>query len=852
MINYDRVLKSSLSPLSPNLSVNLPYECSIPPAAGYYTLTTCFVFDPNKMKKEKYVCIHGHFYQPPRENAWLESVESQDSAAPFHDWNERINFECYAPNTAARLMDNEQQIINIINNYSRISFNFGPTLLSWMEKADPATYQAIINADKESRLLLGGRGSAMAQAYGHLILPLANRRDKETQVIWGIRDFEYRFGRKPEGMWLAETAADTETLEVLAENDIKFTVLAPRQGKAIRKLGAEVWENIPSDSIDPRRAYLCKLPSGKSINLFFYHGGVAQDVAFKGLLNDGINFANSLSGSFENIETPQLIHVATDGESYGHHHRYGEMALASCLDHLDKNTDIQVTNYSAFLAKYPPQWEAQIHENSSWSCVHGIERWRSNCGCNTGGRPDWNQNWRGPLRDTLNWLRDKLIPIYETQTASLLKDPWAARNDYVQVVLQRGNEEVLKQFFKAHASKNLSESEEILLLRLMEMQRQAMQMFTSCGWFFDEISGLETDQILQYANRAIHYAEQVAGIQLHEEFLSHLEKAPSNFYENGASSYRKNVIPARVDLARVGMHYAASSLFEEYPEKLEIFNYEMNSEEFQRFEGGNQKIAFGRTTVRSKVTLSEKPFSFAVLYLGQQNIIGHISVDMPKADFDAMGEKLLPAFNQTDLGAVVGVMQDYFGSDRFTYWHLFNDEKRKILGEISERSLHATETVFREIYNDNYQLMTGIQLSNIPVPETYLSAVKFILNHDLSDMFFNGNTINIRTLKRLIREFKKWGVKFTNKSSLRLTISERVYHELQLVLQEKEKALERLRVLNQAMECLKEIEIELNTWKSQNLYFSASRQMKRMHYSVIWWAEWTKLGKHLGVKALEW
>jgi len=225
---------------------------------------------------------------------------------------------------------------------------------------------------------------------------------------------------------------------------------------------------------------------------------------------------------------------------------------------------------------------------------------------------------------------------------------------------------------------------------------------------------------------------------------------------------------------------------------------------------------------------------------------------MPKADFDAMGEKLLPAFNQTDLGAVVGVMQDYFGSDRFTYWHLFNDEKRKILGEISERSLHATETVFREIYNDNYQLMTGIQLSNIPVPETYLSAVKFILNHDLSDMFFNGNTINIRTLKRLIREFKKWGVKFTNKSSLRLTISERVYHELQLVLQEKEKALERLRVLNQAMECLKEIEIELNTWKSQNLYFSASRQMKRMHYSVIWWAEWTKLGKHLGVKALEW
>lgn len=803
------------------------------------------------MKKEKYVCIHGHFYQPPRENAWLESVERQDSAAPFHDWNDRINFECYAPNTAARLLDNDKQIINIVNNYARISFNFGPTLLSWMEKADPATYQAIIQADKESRAITGGRGSAMAQAYGHLILPLANRRDKETQVIWGIRDFESRFGRKPEGMWLAETAADTETLEVLAENGIVFTVLAPRQGKAIRKIGAETWENIPADSIDPRRAYLCKLPSGKSINLFFYHGGIAQDVAFKGILNDGINFAKSISNAFENIETPQLIHVATDGESYGHHHRSGEMALAACLDHLDKHTDIQVVNYSVYLSKYPPEWEAQIHENSSWSCVHGVERWRSNCGCNSGGRGDWNQNWRAPLRETLNWLRDELIPIYETKAAGFLKDVWDARNGYVEVILNRGNESVLQKFLHTYTSRTLDEAEKTQLLRLLELQRQAMQMFTSCGWFFDEISGLETDQILQYANRAIHYAEQVAGVKLHDEFLRRLETIPSNYYENGATSYRKNVIPAMVDLSRVGMHYAASSLFEEYPEKLEIFNYQMESEVFHRHEGGNQRIAFGRTKVRSKVTLSEKPFSFAVLYLGQQNIIGHISVDMNKAAFEEMGSKLVPAFDKTDLGDVVGVMQDYFGSERFTYWHLFNDEKRKILGRISERSLNATETVFREIYNDNYQLMTGIQLSNIPVPETYLTAVKFILNHDLTAMFSNDNPINIRSLKRLIDEFKKWGVKLTNKSSLRLTMSERVYHELQVILQEKEKSLDRLLLLNQAMESLKEIELELNTWKGQNLYFSSSRQMKRMQFSVHWWTEWTRLGKHLGVKAVE-
>jgi alpha-amylase/alpha-mannosidase (GH57 family) len=801
---------------------------------------------PN-MKSQKYLCIHGHFYQPPRENAWLEAIEVQDSAHPFHDWNERINFECYAPNTAARLLDGRRHIIDIVNNYAQISSNFGPTLLSWMEKADPGAYQSILQADKESQQRFGGHGSAMAQVYGHLILPLANRRDKGTQVIWGIRDFEYRFGRKPQGMWLAETAADTESLEVLAENGIQFTVLAPRQGKAIRKIGDKDWQNLPPDSIDPRRAYRCNLPSGKTIDLFFYHGGIAQDVAFKGLLNDGVNFANAIAAAFENIQTPQLIHVATDGESYGHHHRYGEMALASCLHHIAENTDIQLINYAQFLEKFPPEWEVQIHENSSWSCVHGVERWRSNCGCNSGGRPGWTQAWRAPLRETLNWLRDELIPIYELKTKDLLQDPWEARNTYIQVVLHRSQHN-LDHFFKKHAAKTLTEENKILLLRCLEMQRQAMQMFTSCGWFFDEISGLETDQILQYANRAIHYAEQISGYNLHPDFFSRLEKIPSNFHANGAVSYLRNVVPARVDLARVGMHYAASSLFEAYPEKLEIFNYVMESEVFQRIEGGHQRLAFGRTVVRSKVTLSEKFFSFAVVYLGQNNLIGHIAMEMKAERFQEMSEKLVLAFKGTELGDVVGIMQDYFGPERFSFWHLFSDEKRKILAQVTKESLLGAENTYREIYKDNYQLMTGIMLSNIPVPDTYLSAVKFVLNQDLRAIFAKGGTLKIRALQQVSDEFKKWGLKPENQPELRYVVSERVHYELQRILRDGAAALERMQALNKAMRIVEEIPLEMNTWKSQNYYFSKLKDQVVLQQNEQWLAEWRRLGQALEVK----
>ncbi|MCB0704103.1 MAG: DUF3536 domain-containing protein [Saprospiraceae bacterium] len=767
--------------------------------------------------KNKFVCIHGHFYQPPRENAWLEAIEQQDSAAPFHDWNERINFECYAPNASSRILDDEGFIVRIVNNYAKISFNFGPTLLSWMEIADPLTYQSIQEADRQS-IAQQGFGSAIAQVHSHLILPLANRRDKETQVIWGIKDFEHRFQRKPDGMWLAETAVDTETLEVLAEQGIRFTILAPRQAKAVRAIGTEPWEQVDDRKIETRVPYLCKLPSGREITLFFYNGRVSQGVAFDGLLNNGKDFARRILETFSEKDRVQLVHIATDGESYGHHHRYGEMALSSCIEQIDKDPNVELTNYAAFLDKHPAKMEAQIHENSSWSCAHGVERWRSNCGCQSGGNPDWNQKWRKPLRETLNWLRDQLVPIFESNGEKLLKDVWAARNDFINVILDR-RPEVVHAFLDKHTIRPLDEEEIPQLLRLLEMQRNALLMFTSCGWFFDEISGIETLQILQYANRAIYYARQVSGIKLHPEFLELLEKIPSNVDANAAESYRKSVMPTRVNLDRVGMHYATTRLFNDKGEnELDLFNYRAKSEVFHREIAGNHRLAVGRTMVESKITWSRKDFSFAVLYLGQQNIIGNISISMDRKSFDTMEQDVFTSFNRANLGEVIGHMQQYFGPSTFSIWHLFRDEKRKILKDITDRNLARAGVVLREIYNDNYQLMGGIKYSGIPIPDDYLNAVRSVLTKDLL-AFFQTGILHVDELERLANEFVKWNVKPSQRSRLNLAASDCIFREL-TNLEQTAVSLPQLHRLIRMLETLPKLGLEPDIWQSQNLYFS--------------------------------
>ncbi len=486
-----------------------------------------------------YVCVHGHFYQPPRENPWTGEIEDQPSAYPFLNWNLRIQSECYRPNTAARIQDGQGRIADIVNNYARMSFNFGPTLLSWMADADPATYEAIIEADKDS-IRRFGHGSAMAQIYNHVIMPLAHARDKHTQVVWGIRDFEHRFDRTPEGMWLSETAVDVPTLEVLAEHGIEFTVLAPRQARLVRPMGTVEWKPC-GGSIDPGQVYRCNLPSGRSIDLFFYDGPMSQAVAFEKLLSDGHKLADRLCSPDAN-GTPRLSHIATDGESYGHHHTHGDMALAVALDQIESGDRATLTNYAAYRRIAPPTHEVEIVAPSSWSCEHGVGRWSKDCGCRMSHESGWNQAWRRPLRSSLGWLSRELARIYEQHATPLFKDPWVTRDHYVDRLNGRG-----ESFFADHALEPLGEGDEVRATELLEMQRDSMLMHTSCGWFFDDLAGIETEQILSYAIRAIESSERLGVTHLRAEFLSRLDVARSNRAEAGTGRqvYRDRVLPAQ-------------------------------------------------------------------------------------------------------------------------------------------------------------------------------------------------------------------------------------------------------------------------------------------------------------------
>ncbi len=482
----------------------------------------------------KYLCIHGHFYQPPRQNPWTEHIDVQPSAAPFSNWNARIAQECYGPNSEAVILNDDEKISYITNNYKYISYNFGPTLLRWLHRHQPRIYAQILQADQESPMLR----PALAQVYHHLIMPLANTQDKETQILWGIRDFEFRFNRYPEGMWLAETAVDLDTLEHLATHNIKFTILAPHQARAFRTLGEHSWHQVDDapHGIDTSVPYLCTLPSGKTITLFFYNGELSRAVAFDNLLDNGESFAHRLT------QREGFTHIATDGESYGHHHRFGEMALAYALHTIKENNLSNIVTYASFLDAFPPQHEVQIHENTSWSCAHGIERWRSNCGCHTGGSDsgEYDQSWRAPLRQALDWLRDACNEVTSDWIAARVQNPWQARNDFVYVL--HGELSLTELFDRLQLIQDTPQTRTEVEWWL-KIQENLMKMYTSCGWFFHDLAGIETIQILLYAGRAMQLFDMQFQTSLREEFVSILSEAHAADGRSGDVLFAEEVYP---------------------------------------------------------------------------------------------------------------------------------------------------------------------------------------------------------------------------------------------------------------------------------------------------------------------
>ncbi|UCF72149.1 MAG: DUF3536 domain-containing protein [Deltaproteobacteria bacterium] len=804
----------------------------------------------------RHVCIHCHFYQPPRENPWLEEVELQDSAYPYHDWNERITAECYAPNTASRILDAERRIINIVNNYAKISFDFGPTLLSWMERQAPEVYQAIMEADRLSQDHFSGHGSAIGQVYNHMIMPLANSRDKRTQVIWGIRDFEHRFGRKPEGMWLAETAVDLETLDILAEQGIAFTILAPHQARRIRKLGEAPWIDVSGSKVDPKMPYQCKLPSGRTITLFFYDGPVSRDVAFGDLLKSGENLASRLVAVFSKREEHQLAHIATDGESYGHYHRFGDMALAFAIHHIEANNLATITNYSEYLEKHPPELEVEIFENTSWSCAHGIERWKNDCGCNTGTHPRWSQAWRAPLREAMNWLRDALIRVYEEQMASYVHDPWEMREDYIGVILDRSNQN-LESFLSKHINRKPSRDERVKLLKLLEMQRHAVIMFTSCAWFFDEVSGIETVQVMQYASRALQLAKEVSGEDLEPDYVKILERASSNVsqFRNGVGVWQAFVKPATVDLLRAGAHYAVSSLFEEYPETIQIACYTARSEMYDLSEAGIQRLAVGKARVGSDITGEERAIGFAVLHLGDHNIIGGIREYMGDVPFSLMREEIKKAFGKSDLPEVIRLMDKHFETHNYSLFHLFKDEQRKVLNQILDSTLKEVEASFRQIYERHYPVMQVMREMRIPLPEAFASATELIVGTDIRQEF-QKEELDFERIEKLVEETKRWFLELEGKD-LGFVASQKINSLMEQI----SKAPENIFIFDAVghiFRVLTALNLQLDLWKAQNIYFSLGKERygemeertaKGDQAAQRWLEHFHRLGDSLHVKS---
>lgn len=771
-----------------------------------------------------YLTIHGHFYQPPRENPWLEYIEEQESAAPFHDWNERINYECYSPNSVARITDQTGKILDINNNYTMLSYNFGPTLFSWLEENDKNTYNSIIEADKISQELYSGHGNAIAQVYNHIIMPLANLQDKITQVHWGIKDFEYRFGRKPEGIWLSEAAVCEKTLSVLVDYGIKYTILSPYQADKVKYDSNGDWEDVSRGNIDPARAYKYNLPNfpGKSIDVFFYDGSISKAIAFEGVLYNGDKLVYRIKdGIVPSRKYPQLIHLATDGESYGHHTPFGDMALAYGLKVKLKEEGFKLTNYGEYLEKHPPTAEAIVKDNTSWSCAHGIGRWKEDCGCSTGGEAGWNQKWRKPLREALDWLNEQLSELFEKEGSRYFKNPWDARNDYINIILDK-SDEAFKKFFSENSVRELSNAEIIDALKLLDMQKNAMYMFTSCGWFFTEISGLETTQILKYAARAMQIAHEFGRGDLEPEFLEILSRAKSNIktFGDGKDIYTKFVKPSVVSRKQIVSHWAITSLYEEYEDEVDVYSYKIKKLDYHREKKGITTLVIGRLEVHSTITREVSDMVFALLHIGEDDFHCVIRGFAGSVEYQRIKEDLFNKFNNSPITETIRGLDEHFGREYWTLKNLFIDKKKMIIQDIIKEQLEEFSTLYYKIYNDSQTSIMYLLELGLPIPDEFKIAAQYTLSRnfnnsitkieDITDVDEFYDSINIsKQAKRL-------------KTTIDKSASEKIFKDV--ITQKMRELLGDMTVYKcmemiNIIEVAEELDIKVELKEAQNIFF---------------------------------
>ena len=725
--------------------------------------------DPLQVATGVYVTVHGHFYQPPRENPYLDAIERQPSASPYHDWNERIHHECYRPNAFARVLNDRGELLGIVNNFEYLSFNIGPTLMSWLERYDVEVYQRILDADSKSCDRLQGHGNAIAQVYNHIIMPLANERDKHTQIRWGKEDFRSRFGRDPEGMWLAETAVDSATLEALIAEGIRFIILAPSQAQRCRLLStpdqpATEWYEVGGSQIDSTRPYRCFLPKQPTTNnqqptinyidIFFYDGPISRDMGFSDALYNSHHLAGRIGQAVRGDHRPaQLISVATDGETFGHHKSGTEKTLAYAFLKEFPQRDWTVTNFAHYLSLNPPQWEVELKPVTAWSCAHGVDRWQDDCGCGGEGSL-WHQRWRRPLRQALDWVRDRLIKVYEENGRQCFRDPWQARDEYIGVIRDRSPANV-SRFLHRHQSHKLTASEQIDALRLLEMQRHALLMYTSCGWFFEEISRPEGTQILRYAARALELAGDVAGFQLERGFLEHLSQAPSNVdgFRHGAEVYRQLVVTAQISFKQVAAQYAISSLFGHnspgrsggsivqsdgaiapsclirHPSQSRVYCYTAEQLDYQLQRLGSLTLAVGQLRLTSEITWESQHLTFAVLHLGGWDFHCCIQPFSGRRLYTQMKEQLSAALQQASAAQTILAMTQMVGEQTFSLQNLFAEERHRIMRLLNQETLMRLDQLYTQVYRDNYSVLMAFHRDELSVPQELQVAAEIALGH---------------------------------------------------------------------------------------------------------------------------
>ncbi|HYA35972.1 MAG TPA: DUF3536 domain-containing protein [Candidatus Binataceae bacterium] len=777
------------------------------------------------------VILHGHFYQPPRENPWTGAIEHQESARPFHDWNEKIYAECYRPNAHARVLDDQGRIEHIVNNYTNLSFNFGPTLIGWLENFHPATCAGIVEADRHSVERNDGHGNAIAQAYGHAILPLCNERDRRTQVQWGIADFRYRFGREPEALWLPETACNDAVMSALIDVGMKFVILSPHQAERFRQPGSEQWTSGTDGNVDPRRVYryLHRDNSGRSIAVFFYDDGLARAIAFEHILVSSDALIDRLEKAAAGAA---LVNVATDGESYGHHFHFGDRCIAYALEFAARQRGMSITNYGAFLARNPPEYEVEIKrgphgEGTAWSCAHGVGRWARDCGCKTGGDAEWNQAWRAPLRAAFDMLRDECAARFEDAGSQFFRDPWSARDNYIDVLLTRG--ERRSGFLARFARRRLGDSDALRTMKLLEMQRNALLMYTSCGWFFSEISGIETVQVMNYAARAMDLMRELGMAPPEDRFVEILAEARSNVAGRGtgADVYRTMVAPSRVKPIRIAANLAISSLGRHAGHHGTIGDFRYRHDGFRAERHGRLELAITRLMLTNNVDGERFDFAAAVLYLGGADFHCTLRRFDDSSQFENNAHQLWHRLRSSSLPGVIRAIQERFGPDEYGLEDVLLDDRLRICESIFADVLAELTDEFTGLYQTHHRVLDLLQKFGFETPPEFRTLTEFTfgkrLEREILAQHRSGDPASYRVAVGIAAEIARRGYKVDSQRASEI-FSAMITDAVETVLARPSASA--LRSPGELLSLARELGLSPDLQKAQELMYSAFMRAK--------------------------